>query len=133
MGLGVQQNYKKAAEWYQLPSRRGRPDAQFHLGSLYKQGLGVVQNYDLALKWLTKAANYKHAPAQASVGEMYRDGLGVEKDNIKSFMWFELAANNSKAKEQTRYLASRDELTKKMTSSQINEAKRLAAEWKPVN
>lgn len=43
-GLGVEQTYKVAVEWYGRAAEGGLPNAQANLGGMYQFGHGVPQN-----------------------------------------------------------------------------------------
>jgi TPR repeat protein len=50
-GLGVQQSYYVAADWYRKAAEQNQPEAQLFLGSLYFHGNGVRRDYVQAYKW----------------------------------------------------------------------------------
>ncbi|EPP9703219.1 tetratricopeptide repeat protein, partial [Acinetobacter baumannii] len=52
----VNQDYKKAFEWYSKAAQQENDEAQFTVGMMYYKGEGVQQNNELAEKWLRKAA-----------------------------------------------------------------------------
>ena len=56
-GEGVQQDYSKAAQWYEKAANQGMPDAQFNLGLMYYNGKGVRQNTATAKEWFGKACD----------------------------------------------------------------------------
>jgi TPR repeat protein len=56
---------------------------------------------------------------------MYHNGEGVPRDYVQAHMWFSIAGENG-IEEVTRNL---DIVTKKMTSTQVADAQRLAREW----
>lgn len=56
LGIGVNQDYKKAFEWYSKAAQQENDEAQFTVGMMYYKGEGVPQNNELAEKWLRKAA-----------------------------------------------------------------------------
>jgi len=56
-GLGVVQNYARAAELYLNAARQGDPAAQNAIGRYYYEGLGVVQDPAAARRWLKAAAD----------------------------------------------------------------------------
>jgi TPR repeat protein len=58
---------------------------------------------------------------------MYDNGEGVPQDNVTAHMWFNLAAANG-FKEAVR---NRDMVARYMTPAQVEEAQKLAREWKP--
>ena len=126
-GRGVRKNEQKAFWWWRVAAEHGDPTAQFYLGNMYRAGIGVPQDIQQAFKWYRKAAEQGVAKAQFYLGEMYQNGHGVPQDNVLSHKWFNLAA----AQEVKGATRLRDDLAKQMTPSQIQEAQRLAIEFKP--
>ncbi|MGB8028138.1 MAG: tetratricopeptide repeat protein [Terracidiphilus sp.] len=55
-GIGVPQDYPKAAYWLQKAAEQGDANAQFEIGDLYFKGQGVPQSYSQAYFWLDLAA-----------------------------------------------------------------------------
>ena len=55
-GWGVEQDYKKAVEWYKKSAEQGNAVAQCNLGVGYVIGQGVEQDYKKAVEWYEKAA-----------------------------------------------------------------------------
>lgn len=55
-GLGVQQDFAAAAQWYRLAARQGNAAAQNNLGSLYETGQGVPRDLVQALAWFNLSA-----------------------------------------------------------------------------
>ena len=71
-------------------------------------------------------AEQGNATAQRNLGWMYEKGRGVAQDYVTACMWYILAeAGGEKEK-------FRKDVSRKMTSAQIGEAKRRAREWKLV-
>jgi TPR repeat protein len=99
--------------------------AQYNLGTMYYDGDGVPKNYREAEKWLRKAAEQGDTSAQCVLGTIYCNGEGVSQDFVQAYVWWGLAALNGSREGRSL----REELTKKMTSSQLREAKKLIAEW----
>ena len=62
---------------------------------------------------------------------MYAKGRGVAQDYVQAHMWFNLAASRVTGEKHKKYSDARDLVVKQMSSSQIAEAQRLAAKWKP--
>ena len=60
------------------------------------------------------------------ISERSRRGQGVPQDDVQALMWFNLAASKHATAVQDR-----DLVASKMTPAQIDEAQRLAREWKP--
>lgn len=126
-GAGVSRDYVEAVKWYRMAAERGIAAAELDLGAMYYQGHGVAQDYTIAAKWVRKAAEQGYAPAQGFLGGMYLKGYGVPQDYVQAYMWFDLVAEQG----MSRGAENREDVAKKMTASQIAEARRLAMEWKP--
>jgi uncharacterized protein len=120
-GHGVDQNYSTAAHWWRKAAEQGDLAAAYNLGSLYLNGQGVMQSFPDALNWNRKAALKGFAMAQNNLGFMYANGYGVPQDYIKAYAWGSLAA--AQGVDLARKLVV--DLTARMNSAQIAEAKRL--------
>ncbi|MGB6938769.1 MAG: sel1 repeat family protein, partial [Xanthobacteraceae bacterium] len=68
------------------------------------------------------------AIAQYYLGLAYGNGQGVSQDFVQSYMWFELSAGRS----YKDAALGRDAAAKQMTDAQIEEAQKLARDWKPT-
>ena len=110
-GKGVEQNYKRAAAYYQYATDNGDFEAASKLAGLYKEGKGVEQNAQMALRlvlrsnelmrWqlfgimpLTVARNEaaKGDPAAMfQIGNRYQEGDGVEQNMEKAVEWWKKA------------------------------------------
>ena len=123
-GRGVPKNDKTAVKWYRLAAKQGDADAQNNLGWMYDNGKGVSQNDKTAVKWYKLAAEQGNADAQGNLGAMYAFGTGVLKDYVYAHMWGNIAATNG----NELGAKLRDFVEKKMTPSQLGEAKRRVRE-----
>ncbi len=85
-------------------------------------------DYATALSEWRPLAEQENAHTQFYLGVMYENGFGVPQDFVQAHMWYHLAAANGHIDAVTL----RDRLVKQMTSAQIDEAQRLAREWKPI-
>ncbi len=54
--MGVEQDYKKALEWYEKAADLGNTSGMNQIGYLYYYGSGVEQSNEKALEWFDKAA-----------------------------------------------------------------------------
>jgi TPR repeat protein len=99
---------------------------------------GPIENADAAIKNRDYAgairivqpmAERGDANAQYILGMLYENGLGVTQDRVKAYMWLTLAASQGRENAAT----VRDLSARLMSPIQIEQAKALAAEWKPVN
>ena len=125
-GVGVPQNSRQAKEWFEKAAKQGRAGAQVNLGTLYLHGDGAPQSAHMALFWFERAAAQRYALAFAKLGRMYERGQGVPQDLVQAHMWYNLSVAHG----EQRAATIRDALADQMTSGQIAEAQRLAAEWK---
>ncbi len=92
-GIGVDKDFKKAAQWFKQAARKGHARAQYNLGIMSYLGQGVPQDYAQAAVWFKKAGEQDHAAAQYNLGFLYYEGKGVEKDDLQAFMWIDRSAN----------------------------------------
>jgi len=83
------------------------------------------------LQELIEKAEQGDADAQYNLGVMYDDGRGVSLDYVQAHMWLSLAASRLTGEDRARAVEYRDRVTGKMTLEQIDEAQRLAREFKP--
>ena len=78
--------------------------------------------------WFGRAAAQAHPIAMLQLGVMYAEGRGVPQDYVRAHMWFSLAtAHGEQGAVKTVEMAER-----RMTPAQINEAQKLARDWKPA-
>lgn len=110
----------------------GIPGARYGLGMMYLQGNGVPQDYAEAEKWLRQAAEQGHNSAQCIIGAIYGEGKGVAQNYVQAYMWLNLCAATAKGEKRETAAKFRDEIAKRMEPQQIEEAQKLAKEWKPV-
>ena len=89
----------------------------------YAQG-----DYATALKEWRPVAEQGEATAQGLLGAMYLGGgyAAVPKDYVQAHMWFNLAG----AEGHEDYRKQRDAVAELMTPAQLDDAQRLAREWK---
>lgn len=69
-GIGVHQNWKKAARRYRLAAEKHEMESQCSLGWLYEHGVGVKMNIAKACKWYEESAKRGFADAQRRVAWM---------------------------------------------------------------
>lgn len=73
-------------------AEQGDANAQFFLGTMYRNGQNVPQDYAQAIAWYRKSAKQGDQRAQYNLGMMYSKGQGVAEDNSKAARWFRIAA-----------------------------------------
>ena len=120
-------DYATALTEFRPLAQQGDADAQFYLGQMYSEGRGVPQDDAEAVRWYRRAAEQGDAEAQHNLGFMYSKGQGAPQDYVQAYMWVNLAV--AQGREDAR--KARDILAEHMTLAQMDEARRLAREWKP--
>jgi TPR repeat protein len=104
------------------------------LAELFLEGRGAVKDYIQGMQWLRRAANAGSAQGQLRLGNLYMDGIGVAQDPVMAHMWLNLAA--ARANDQIlreAAIAMRDEVSAGLSSSELDQARRLAREWQSIN
>lgn len=126
-GQGVAKSYGEAAKWYHLAAIQGDANAQYNLALLYYLGQGVTKNYTEAARWLRLTADQGAANAQYNLGLLYAKGEGVPQNFMRAYMWLSLSA----AQGYQLAVKARETVAALMTSAQVVEAQKLAADWRP--
>ncbi len=126
LGRGVAKDLTAAHNWFRLGAALGSTGAMDNLGELYLKGMGVPRDAEKAAGWFLMAANNGFNQAKCKLGVMYAVGDGVPKDDVQSYIWFSLgiADGLDAAKE-------RDEVASRLTKTQLKEADKFIAAWKP--
>jgi hypothetical protein len=127
-GRGVTQDDTEAVMWFRKAADQGDAVAEFLLGNQYANGKGVPQDYSEAMIWFQRAAEQGHSVAKLYLGVMYAEGRGVPQDYVRAHMWFSLSA----AQGEQRAVKTLEMAERRMTPAQINEAQKLARDWKPA-
>lgn len=130
-GVSVERDHDQALYWYKKAAEQGIVEAQYNLGLMYRYGHGLPSNFEEAVYWYRKAANQGFAEAYNNLGYMYQHGNGVPKDSIEAHKWYNLAAANSGGDQRLKAVKNRDLMATKLTTEELKEAQRLAAEWSP--
>jgi TPR repeat protein len=126
-GTLARKNYTEAAKWYRRAAEQGDAHAQFNLGVSYTGGRGVPQDDAEAVKWYRLAADQGDGLARFNLGAMYSSGRGVPKDLLLAYMWFELSV----ARGTQAAAGSRQTIARQLSPHQVEQAEKLAHEWKP--
>lgn len=125
-------DYDTAMQIYRELADQGDARGQFGVGYMFHYGHGVKKDQAEALKWFNQAAEKGDVKARQYLGIMYQKGEGVEKDLVAAHKWYTLFARDTENVRDRPY--TRDTLRKmerKMSPEQIDQAKKLAADWKP--
>lgn len=106
VGLGMENNPKQAAYWFEKAAQQQDLASQYSLARLYLAGVGVPKSEALALRWFEQVAERDYAPAQFEAAQLYEKGQGVEKNDAKAEQWFRRAAENQYRQAQLRLAAA---------------------------
>ena len=117
-------------------AKMGNPRAQFSLG-LMNYRIGDLSfdatsgNLDEALIWYRRAAEQGDVDSEIVLALAYTKGIGVARSEVEAYKWYDLAASLAKyADVKDDVIKRRDELARAMSPAQIDEAKKLSADWK---
>lgn len=128
-GQGVGSDPREATKWYRRAAESGHVEAMVNLAVLYSD---TAQSIAEGAKWLQVAADLGHAPAQAMLGFTYASGRGVARDLVAARMWLTLAAARlPPGRERDEAIRNRESVALKLTAAQNDEARALAASWRP--
>ena len=78
-GIGVDQDYSAALDWYRGAADLGLIGSQVILGSMYKDGEGVPVDEFKTVELYREAADQGETDAQYNLGTMYANGWDVDK------------------------------------------------------
>jgi hypothetical protein len=131
-GIGNQStsDIRKAIKWYEIAAKQGNRDALFNLASIFYNGNKdhmILKDYVRSAGYSRQAAESGDEIAQFSLGKMYVEGKGVIQDYIQAHMWFNVSNSNG----HKPAIKLRDIIEKKMSKQQVEEAQKLARNWKP--
>ena len=90
-GLGTEQDYEKAFEWFQRSAKQKNKFAQFSLANLYYYGSGIEKDLSQAFLWYQRASSQGQPYAAYSIAQMYRYGEYVTKDNDTAQRYYKQA------------------------------------------
>tara|TARA_B110000014_G_C20037897_1_gene539265 strand:- start:315 stop:893 length:579 start_codon:yes stop_codon:yes gene_type:complete len=79
-GQGVNQDFKKASDWYRKASEKAIPQAQYKLGELYFNGQGVPKDYESAYIWFSVGASHTH---KLSIDAIKKAKAKLSDDELK--------------------------------------------------
>ena len=90
-GLGTEQDYEKAFEWFERSAKQKNKFAQFSLANLYYYGSGIEKDLSQAFLWYQKSSSQGQPYAAYSIAQMYRYGEYVTKDNDTAQRYYQQA------------------------------------------
>ena len=69
-GIGVEQDYVDAFDWYKRSAAKGNTDAMYRLGEAYEHGKGVREDIQQAVNWYDKATLRGNKSAKAALDRL---------------------------------------------------------------
>ena len=90
-GLGTEQNYQKAFEWFERSAKQKNKFAQFSLANLYYYGSGIEKDLSQAFLWYQRSSSQGQPYAAYSIAQMYRYGEYVTEDNDTAQRYYKQA------------------------------------------
>lgn len=106
-------------------AEQGNAEAQFMLGTVYRNGEGVAQNDKQAVEWFQRAAEQGYVRALTALGSSYWAGRGVPQDYSQAYFWYELAL--AEGDQNSKPLL--EGLSTQMTQAQVSTARQQAEAW----
>ena len=116
-GIGVPQDYVRAATWYRKAAEQGDPGAQGMLGEFYLKGEGFPQDYQQAYFWLDLAA------AQRS---SIRRSMQFPNDAPQALKGL---SQSMAPKVLTALVNERDEAASHLTRAELSHVQQSAERW----
>jgi len=131
---GVRLDIHEGFRWMAVSARHGNLEAMEQLGSLYLNTPDpAMQDPAEAYRWLVRASLLDAARSQEALSTLLSEGAIVNgrtviaPDPIQADMWFRVAARSPFHDNPSMRLS----IESKMTSVELEEAKKLAADWHP--
>ena len=90
-GLGTEQDYEKAFQWFLKSSQEGNKFAQYSLANLYYYGNSVEKDLSQAFLWYQKSASQGQPYASYAVAQMYSKGEYVAENNETAQRYYKAA------------------------------------------
>ena len=90
-GLGTEQDYEKAFEWFLKSAQEGNKFAQYSLANLYYYGNGVEKDLSQAFLWYRKSSEQGQPYASYAVAQMYDKGEYVSQSEETAQRYYKVA------------------------------------------
>ena len=107
-------------------AEEGDCQAQYAIGSRFLIGQPIPKDSHSAIKWFTKSAEQGHTEAMHCLAAMFFNGDGIPINLVKSYAWFSVIAKLKNGDKESKN--EHDFVLKKLTTDQIEDAKKLADE-----
>ena len=129
-GRGQDKDAALGLRWLHRAAEGGVPHAMNAIGEFLLRSDQTANRTADAIVWFKCAAGMGNPTAFRNLAVLYATGSDVPQDLVEALKWYELAAAASLGAE--RELASRNvvAIRERTTPANVQEAKRLAQEWK---
>lgn len=87
-GIGTEQNYRLALEWFQKAAEQDYPSAFGNIGELYRKGHGVDRDNEKAVHYYKEGTDRKQSGCTMRLGQCYLNGIGVDVNKDLAFKLF---------------------------------------------
>jgi TPR repeat protein len=132
LGQGVTQNYEQSVTYLRKAADQGHARAQFALSVMFYRGHGVPKDEKAAEMWARKAAEQGNGAGQYFLGTLYLEGTVVPKSIPDAFVWYTLSTRGDNPRMVAAARKISDGLRPKMSPSEVAEAEKRIAAFKPV-
>ena len=120
------------ADRYQRAAERGDPAAQMYMGAILSAGIGRPQSDRDAFLWFSRAADAGNSQAQLILSGLFAIGRGVQKSNVDAYKWALIASSGgNSAEDRNGAQQLMAQLARRMSDSEVANAKSQADRWKP--
>ena len=107
-------------------AQSGNADAEELIGVMYAMGLGRPRDDERAFDWYLRASLKGHPGAQSGIGWYYEVGRGMPApDLVRAYAWYTLSAMGG----DPDAAISQEEVVKKMTAEQVEDALEIVADY----
>lgn len=126
-GIGIQQNFQQALQWYTISANQDIAPAQLNLAMMYIRGEGVQPNAQQARYWLEKAAKLGDNRASYTLAMLEEK----ERRLVDAYKWYDLSARDGMLSDQVRSRAKGKigQLALNLSSQDIARARSQADSW----
>ena len=125
--LMEENRFTEAMDELRPAARSGNAEAEELIGIMYAMGLGVERDDRRAFEWYMRASLKGHPGAQSGIAWYYEIGRGMPApDLVRAYTWYVLSAIGG----DPDAAISQEEVVKKMTKQEIEEAHKLIDDYK---
>jgi hypothetical protein len=128
-GLGVQQDYVIASNWFAKSAHQGNITAQEKLGIMFYWGLGNPTDHAEAALWFLRAAEQGSPGAAMILADLYERGDGVKTSPQEAYLWYSIAADLGRTDAESQ----RERIADILPPSEMNQSLTKLNVWRNQN